>query len=69
MDQMKMIFEYFQIQKCMLQTVKTVKLNEKNGVICLVSMFPSCVMLLKLSKKCSFGDVVLNSERNLSLLK
>ena len=66
---MKMIFEYFQIQKCMLQAVKTVKLDEKNRVICLVSMFASCVMLLKLSKKCSFGNFVLNSERNLILLK
>ena len=36
----------------MLQTA--VKVDEKNGVICLVSMFPSCVMVLKLSKKMYF---------------
>ena len=30
------------------------KLAEKNGVICLVSMFPSCVMVCKLSKKVYF---------------
>ena len=48
---MKMNFEYFQIQKWILQTVRSEKVDEKNGVICLVSMFPSWVMVLKLSKK------------------
>ena len=38
---MKMNFEYFQIQKLILQTVRAGKIGEKNGVICLVSMFPS----------------------------
>ena len=42
---------------------------KKNGVICLVSMFPSLVMVLKLSKKCIFCNFVLTSARNLSLLK
>ena len=32
--------EYFQMQKWMLQTVKAEKVDEKYGVICLVSMFP-----------------------------
>ena len=41
---LKMNFEYFQIQKWMLQTVRAEKLDEKNGVICLVSMFPSTVI-------------------------
>ena len=40
-DHMKMNFEYFQIQKWMLQTGIAEKVDEKNGVICLVSMFPS----------------------------
>ena len=35
----------------MLQTVRTEKVDEKNGVICLVSMFPFWDMVLKLSKK------------------
>ena len=35
-------------------TNRAVKVDEKNGVICLVSMFPSCVMVLKLSKKIFF---------------
>ena len=38
----------------MLQTLRAEKLDEKNGVICIVSMFPSLVMVLKLSKKVCF---------------
>ena len=38
---MKINFECFQIQKSILQTVRPEKVDEKNGVICLVSMFPS----------------------------
>ena len=38
----------------MLQTVRAEKVDEKNGVICLVSMFPSWVMVRKLSKKVYF---------------
>ena len=34
----------------MLQTVRAQKVDEKNGVICLVSMFVSWVMVFKLSK-------------------
>ena len=30
---MKMNFEYFQIQKSMLQTVRAEKADEKNGVV------------------------------------
>ena len=41
----------------------------KNRVICLVSMLPSWVMVLKLSKKCIFCNFVLTSARNLSRLK
>ena len=53
-DHMKMNFDYFQIQKWMLQTVRVEKVDEKNGVICLVSMFPSWVMVHQLSKKVHF---------------
>ena len=51
---MKMNFEYFQIQKWMLQTIRAEKVDEKNGIICLVSMFTSWVMVLKPSKKVHF---------------
>ena len=53
-DHMKMSFEYFQVQKWMLQTFRSEKRDEKYGVICLVSMFPSWVIVLKLSKKVHF---------------
>ena len=53
-DNIEMNFDYFQIQKWMLQTVRAEKVDEKNGVICLVSMFPSWVMVCKLSKKGHF---------------
>ena len=36
-----MNFDYFQILQGMLQTVKVEKVDGKNVVICLVSMFPS----------------------------
>ena len=48
-DHMKMNFDYLEIQKWMLQTVRVEKVDWKNGVICLVSMFPFWVMVLKLS--------------------
>ena len=38
---MKMNFEYFQMQKWMLQAVREQKVGGKNGVIFLVSIFPS----------------------------
>ena len=38
----------------MLQTVKSEKVNKQNDVICLVSMLPSLVIVLKLSKKVYF---------------
>ena len=38
----------------MLQTVRAEKVDEKNRVVCLVSMFPSWVKVLKLSKKVHF---------------
>ena len=53
-DHMKMNFDYFQMQKWMLQAARAGKLDEQNWVICLVSMFPSWIMVLKLSKNVHF---------------
>ena len=53
-DQIKINFDYLQIKKWMLQTVRVEKVDEKIGVICLVSMFPSWVMVCKLSKNVIF---------------
>ena len=41
----------------MLQTVRPEKVDEKNGFICLLSMFPFCVMVLNLSKKVHFWQL------------
>ena len=51
---MKMIFEYFQIQKWMLQKVRVKKIDEKNGVFCLAFMFSSWVMVFESSRKMHF---------------
>ena len=40
----------------MLQTVRAEEVDEKSGVICLVSIFPSWVMVFKLSKKVNFSQ-------------
>ena len=53
-DHMKMNFDYFQIQKGNLQTVRAERVDEKNGVIGLVSICSSWVMILKLSGKVHF---------------
>ena len=38
----------------MLQTNRVEIVDEENGVICIASIFVSCVMVLKLSKKLHF---------------
>ena len=63
-DSMKMNFDYFQIQSWMLQKVWAEKVDEKNGVICPVSMFSLWVMVLKLSKKVHFCNFVLTLASN-----
>ena len=42
----------------MLQAVRVKKIDEKNDVICLVSMSPSWVMVLKLFKKCAYFAIL-----------
>ena len=56
-DHMEMHFDYFQIQKW--EKVRAEKVDEKKNekkkwVICLVPMFPSWLMVLKLPKKVRF---------------
>ena len=66
---LKMNFKYFQIQKWMLRTGWAEKVDTKNGVICIIFMFPSLVMILKLSKKCIFSILCWPQQKNLSKLK
>ena len=64
---MKMNFEYF--QKWILQTVRSEKVNQKNGVIYLVSMFPSWVMVLTLFKKVHFLQFCANLSKKSTSIK
>ena len=56
-DPMKTNFEFFQIQKWISKTVRAQKVNERNEVICLVSFFPSWVMVLNLLKIVHFLQI------------
>ena len=56
-DSMKMNFDIFQIQKLSSQTVRAQKVDEKKGVICLVSSFPSWVVVLKLPRIVHFLQI------------
>ena len=49
-NQMKMNFDNFQIQNWILQKVSAQKVDEKNGVICLVPLFLPLFMALKIAK-------------------
>ena len=69
-----MNFDYFQIQKWILQTVRAEKVDEiiikkKNAVIRLVSMFPSWVMVCKLSKKVHILDFCADLSKKPTSLK
>ena len=57
---LKMNWKYFQIQNWMLQT---------DGVICVVFMFPSWVMILKLLEKCLLSIACWPQQKNISMLK
>ena len=66
---LKTNFKYFQIQKRRLRAGTAEKVDEKNGVICVVFIFPSWVMVFKLSKKVHFFKFVLNSAKKPKMLK
>ena len=65
----KMNFDYFQIQKWMLQTVRAENVDIKNRVISLVSMFPSWVMVFKLSKKVYFLEFCADLSKKSKFIK
>ena len=66
---LKMNLKYFQIQKWMLEADRAEKIDEKNVVICVVFIFPSWVMILKLSKKCIFSILCWPQQKSLGMLK
>ena len=67
-DHMKMNFEQ-KSEKREFKREKVGKIRWQSEVICLFSMFRSCVLVFKLSIKCIFCNSVLTSAWNLSLLK
>ena len=66
---LKMNLKYFQIQKWMLEADRAEKVDEKNVVICVVFIFSSWVMILKLSKKCIFSILCWPQQKSLCMLK
>ena len=56
-DPIKTNFGIFQIRKWISQTVRAQKVDKKNGFICLVSFFPSWVMVFKLPKIVHFSEI------------
>ena len=50
-DPMKMNFDNFQLQKWISQKVRAQKVDEKNGVICLVSIFFPELLYLNCQKQ------------------
>ena len=67
---LKMNCKCFQIQKWMSQAGRGEKnLRWKNGAICVVFMFPSWIMILKLSKKVHFFNFVLTSAKKSKYVK
>ena len=51
---MESYFEGLEIQKRNIPTEKDRKVDEKNGIICLVIMFTAIVMLIKMPKMLYF---------------
>ena len=68
-DKLKMNFEYFQIQKWILQTIRAEKVVEKNRAICLVFLFPFWVMVLKLSKKVQYLQICADLKKKSKYIK
>ena len=53
----------------MLQTVRVEKVDEKSGVICLIYMFSSRVMVLKLPKKVHFFQFCADLSKTFKYIK
>ena len=68
-DPMKMNFDNFQIQKWISETIKAQKVDEKNGVICLVFFFPSWDVILKLPKRKKFLQICAELSKKFKSIK
>ena len=57
--------EFWPFSNTKMNATNTEKVDEKNGVICLASMFPSWGMVRKLSKKSAFFTILYWSQREI----
>ena len=63
---MEMNSESLEMQKQHKPMVRAQRLDEKNGVICLVIMFTARVMTIKMSKMAHFSNIMLMTAQNYS---
>ena len=66
---MKINFDYFQIQKWILQINRVEKVDEENRVICLVSMLVSCLMVYELCKIVHFFQLCADLQKEPKYVK
>ena len=65
----KWILGIFKLRNEYYKTVRSEKVDRKSGVICLVPMFPSWVMVFKLSKKVHFLQFCADSRKKSKSIK
>ena len=65
-EPMELNFEGLEMQKWNISTDKAQRVDEKNGVICLVIMFTPGVMVIKMSKMAHFLYFLLMPAKNQS---
>ena len=63
---MEMNSESLEMQKQHKPMVRAQRLDEKNGVICLVIMFTARVMTIKMSKMAHFSNIMLMTAQSYS---
>ena len=65
---MKLNFEDLEMKKWNITTSRAQRVDEKNGVICLVIMFTPAVIVIKLSKMVNFFIFFANVNKKLVII-
>ena len=65
---MKLNFEDLEMKKWNITTSRAQRVDEKNGVICLVIMFTPTVIVIKLSKMVNFFIFFANVNKKLVII-
>ena len=68
-DPMEMNLDNFQVEKWISQTVRAQIVDKKNWVICLVSFFPSWVLVLQLPKIMDFLKIFSGLSKKFKCIK